>query len=196
MGSVLCLGCVRAILGGLVQTVTFVKRDWIVNMADVLMSLLNANATANTMDQLVINQCVLRAVIQSMVIAMYLNNVGASLAGLGRTALFVNPTGVVSTELAMTIPGSASVRKDGWDLTAIAQKILMAIGANGVNGVIVPALVPQFGMAMVNGMNGVSVLAVLPIESAPDHVTIQPQREMELTVPMMEVLATNLKSVT
>ena len=59
----------------------------------------------------------------SRVIAMFLNNVGANLAGLVKTALFVNPTGVVSTELAMTIPGSASVRKDGWDLTAIAQKI-------------------------------------------------------------------------
>ena len=56
---------------------------------------------------------------------MYLNSVGATPAGLGKTALFVNPTGVVSTELAMTIPGSASVRKDGWDLTAIAQKILV-----------------------------------------------------------------------
>ena len=56
---------------------------------------------------------------------MYPNNVGASLGGLARIALFANLTGVVSTELAMTIPGSASVRKDGWDLTAIARKILV-----------------------------------------------------------------------
>ena len=56
---------------------------------------------------------------------MYLNNVGASLDGLAKTALFVNHTGAVFMELALTIPGSASVKKDGWDLTAIAQKILV-----------------------------------------------------------------------
>ena len=59
------------------------------------------------------------------VIAFYLNNVGASLDGLAKTALFVNHTGAVFMELALTIPGSASVKKDGWDLTAIAQKILV-----------------------------------------------------------------------
>jgi len=175
MVNVQCLGCVLAILVGLVLTVPFVKSDLTANMDDVLMNHLNANATASTMGQLVINQCVPRVVILNMVIAMYLNNVGASLDGLAKTALFVNHTGAVFMELALTIPGSASVKKDGWDLTAIAQKILMAIGVNGVNGV--------------------SVLAVLAGDNAPDHVIFQLQLAMELTALMMEVHAMNLKSV-
>jgi len=177
MVNVLCLGCALVILVGLVQTAPFVKSDLIVNMADVLMSHLNANVTANTMDQLVMNQCVLRDAIQNMVIAMFLNNVGANLAGLVKTALFVNPTGVVFMELAMTIPGSAFVRKDGWDPTAIAQKILMATGVSGVNGVPVPHLV------------------VLAKESESGHATTQPQLEMEPTAPTTEVHVMNLKNV-
>jgi len=177
MVNVLCLGCVLVILVGLVQTAPFVKSDLIVNTADVLMSRLNANVTANTMDQLVMNQCVLRDAIQNMAIAMYLNNVGANLAGLVKTALFVNPTGVVFMELAMTIPGSAFVRKDGWDPTAIAQKILMATGVSGVNGVPVLHLV------------------VLAKESEFGHATTQPQLEMERTAPMTEVHVMNLKNV-
>lgn len=177
MVNVLCLGCVLAILVGLVQTAPFVKSDLIANTGDVLMSHLNANVTANTMDQLAMNQCVLRDAIQNMVIAMYLNNVGANLAGLVKTALFVNPTGVVFMELAMTIPGSAFVRKDGWDRTAIAQKTLMATGVSGVNGV------------------PVQKLAVLAKDSASGHATTQPQLEMELTAPMTEVHVMNLKNV-
>jgi len=140
-------------------------------MADALMNHLNANATASTMDQLAINQCAQKAVILNMVFALYLNNVGASLAGLAKTALFVNLTGAVSMDIVMKILGSAFVMMDGWDLTAIARKILMAIGANGVNGASVPKL------------------AALARDIAPAHVITQRQLEMEHTALMMEVHA-------
>jgi len=113
MVNVPCLGCVLAILVGLVQTALFVKSDLIVNLADALMNHLNANATASTMDQLAINQCAQKAVILNTAIAMFLNNVGASPVGLVKTALFFNLTGAVSTDIVMKILGSAFVMMDG-----------------------------------------------------------------------------------
>jgi len=178
MVNVSCLGCVLAILVGLVQTALFVKSDLTVNMAGASMNHLNVNATASTMDQHVINQCVQKAAILNMDIATYLNNAGAGLAGLVLTALPANPIGTASMDFAMTILGSAFAKKDGWVQIATAQKILMATGANGVNGA------------------SVQKLAALARDIASAHVTTQPQLEMEPTALTMEVHAMKLETAT
>jgi len=178
MVNVSCLGCVLAILVGLVQTALFVKSDLTANMVDALMNHLNANATASTMERLVTSQCAQKAAILNMDIAPYLNNVGAGLAGLDLTALPANLIGTASMDIAMTILGSAFAKKDGLVLIATAQKILMATGANGVNGA------------------SVQKLAALARDIAPARVTTQLQLEMEPTALMMEVHAMNMETAT